>query len=138
MDAIGTATYNSANNPQTGAVCGVKLPAGLRESDKLPEPLFTPSTKAETGHDMNITEREMANVVGDEATKRLKELTLEVYRRAADFALSRRIIIADTKLEFGVKDGQVILVDEVLTPDSSRFWSAVVRQAVPSGLSRNC
>ena len=107
---------------QTGAVCGVKLPAGLRESDKLPEPLFTPSTKAETGHDLNITEREMADVVGDEATKRLKELTLEVYRRTADFALSRRIIIADTKLEFGVKDGQVILVDEVLTPDSSRFW----------------
>lgn len=107
---------------QTGAVCGVKLPGNLRESDKLPEAIFTPSTKAETGHDVNITEREMANVVGEEASRRLKELTLEVYRRAADFALSRGIIIADTKLEFGVKDGQVILVDEVLTPDSSRFW----------------
>lgn len=107
---------------QTGAVCGVKLPSGLRESDKLPEPLFTPSTKAETGHDLNISEQEMANVVGQEATNRLKALTLEVYRRAADFALSRGIIIADTKLEFGVKDEEVILVDEVLTPDSSRFW----------------
>ena len=107
---------------KTGAVCGLTLPPGLRESDKLPEPIFTPSTKAETGHDLNITEREMANVVGDEAAKRLKELTLEVYSQAADFALSRGIIIADTKLEFGVKDGQVMLVDEVLTPDSSRFW----------------
>jgi phosphoribosylaminoimidazole-succinocarboxamide synthase len=107
---------------RTGAVCGLRLPEGLRESDKLPEPIFTPSTKAETGHDLNITEREMAGVVGEEAAKRLKELTLEVYRRAADFAISRGIIIADTKLEFGVKDGQVILVDEVLTPDSSRFW----------------
>lgn len=107
---------------QTGAVCGLALPEGLRESDKLPEPIFTPSTKAETGHDLNITELEMANVVGDEAAKRLKELTLEVYRRAADFALSRGIIIADTKLEFGVWEGEVILVDEVLTPDSSRFW----------------
>lgn len=107
---------------RTGAVCGLRLPEGLRESDKLPEPIFTPSTKAETGHDLNITEREMAGVVGEEAAKRLKELTLEVYRSAADFAISRGIIIADTKLEFGVKDGQVILVDEVLTPDSSRFW----------------
>ncbi|HSF24391.1 MAG TPA: phosphoribosylaminoimidazolesuccinocarboxamide synthase [Blastocatellia bacterium] len=107
---------------RTGAVCGLRLPEGLRESDKLPEPIFTPSTKAETGHDLNITEREMAGVVGEEAANRLKELTLEVYRRAADFAISRGIIIADTKLEFGVKDGQVILVDEVLTPDSSRFW----------------
>lgn len=107
---------------KTGEVCGVRLPAGLRESDKLPEPIFTPSTKAESGHDLNITVREMANTVGDEATKRLEDLTLEVYQRAADFALSRGIIIADTKLEFGLKDGQVILVDEVLTPDSSRFW----------------
>lgn len=107
---------------KSGTVCGIQLPAGLREADKLPEPIFTPSTKAETGHDLNITEREMAGVVGEEAANRLKELTLEVYRRAADFAISRGIIIADTKLEFGVKDGQVILVDEVLTPDSSRFW----------------
>ena len=107
---------------KTGEVCGVKLPPGLRESDKLPEPIFTPSTKAESGHDLNISVREMANVVGDEATRRLEALTLEVYRRAADYALSRGIIIADTKLEFGTKDGQVILVDEVLTPDSSRFW----------------
>jgi phosphoribosylaminoimidazole-succinocarboxamide synthase len=107
---------------QTGEVCGVKLPAGLRESDKLAEPIFTPATKAETGHDMNISEREMAGVVGEEATRKLKDLTLTLYSRAAEYADSRGIIIADTKFEFGVKDGVVILVDEALTPDSSRFW----------------
>ena len=107
---------------QTGEVCGVKLPAGLRESDKLAEPIFTPATKAETGHDINISEREMANRVGEEATRELKDLTLKLYSRASDFAETRGIIIADTKFEFGVKDGKVILVDEALTPDSSRFW----------------
>lgn len=107
---------------QAGEVCGIKLPAGLKESNRLPEPIFTPATKAETGHDINISEREMANLVGEEATKRLKELTLEIYARAARFAIERGIIIADTKFEFGMKDGQVILIDEALTPDSSRFW----------------
>lgn len=107
---------------QTGEVCGVKLPPGLRESEKLPEPIFTPATKAETGHDQNISEREMAGVVGEEATRRLKDLTLTLYSRAADYADSRGIIIADTKFEFGVSDGRVILIDEALTPDSSRFW----------------
>ena len=107
---------------KTGEVCGVKLPPGLRESDKLAEPIFTPSTKAETGHDMNISEREMADCIGEEATRKLRELTLTLYTRAAEFADSRGIIIADTKFEFGVKDGRVILVDEALTPDSSRFW----------------
>jgi len=107
---------------QTGEVCGVKLPAGLKESDKLSEPIFTPATKAETGHDINISEREMADRVGDQYTRELKELTLTLYTRAAEFADSRGIIIADTKFEFGVKDGRVILVDEALTPDSSRFW----------------
>jgi phosphoribosylaminoimidazole-succinocarboxamide synthase len=107
---------------QTGEVCGVKLPAGLRESDKLSEPIFTPATKAETGHDINISEREMADRIGDQYTRELKELTLTLYTRASEFADSRGIIIADTKFEFGVKDGRVILVDEALTPDSSRFW----------------
>ena len=107
---------------QTGEVCGVKLPAGLRESDKLAEPIFTPATKAETGHDINISEREMADHIGEEATHQLKDLTLKLYSRASEFAETRGIIIADTKFEFGVKDGKVILVDEALTPDSSRFW----------------
>jgi phosphoribosylaminoimidazole-succinocarboxamide synthase len=107
---------------QAGEVCGVKLPTGLKESGKLPEPIFTPATKAESGHDTNISEREMANLVGQEATARLKELTLAIYSRASEYALERGIIIADTKFEFGVRDGQVILVDEALTPDSSRFW----------------
>ena len=107
---------------QTGEVCGVRLPAGLKESSRLPEPIFTPATKAETGHDINISEREMSDRVGTEATKRLKELTLELYSKASDYAAARGIIIADTKFEFGVRDGQVILVDEALTPDYSRFW----------------
>lgn len=107
---------------QTGEVCGVKLPAGLRESDKLAEPIFTPATKAETGHDINISEREMADRIGEDATRELKDLTLTLYSRAAEYANLRGIIIADTKFEFGVNDGKVILVDEALTPDSSRFW----------------
>jgi len=107
---------------KTGEVCGVRLPAGLRESDRLPEPIFTPATKAEAGHDINISEREMARILGDETTRRLKELTLEIYARAAGYADERGIIIADTKFEFGVKDGRIILADEALTPDSSRFW----------------
>ena len=107
---------------QTGAVCGIKLPPGLRESDKLPEPIFTPATKAEAGHDLNISERETANLIGEEATAKLKALTLDIYARASEYADGRGIIIADTKFEFGVKDGEVILVDEALTPDSSRFW----------------
>jgi phosphoribosylaminoimidazole-succinocarboxamide synthase len=109
---------------ETGEVCGLKLPAGLQESDKLPEVIFTPATKAESGHDINISESEMARQVGLEATKKLKELTLKIYASAADYALERGLIIADTKFEFGVTDGEVILVDEALTPDSSRFWPA--------------
>ncbi|MBI3650573.1 MAG: phosphoribosylaminoimidazolesuccinocarboxamide synthase [Acidobacteria bacterium] len=107
---------------ETGAVCGVKLPNGLQESDPLPEVIFTPATKAESGHDINISEREMVNHIGEAATAKLKELTLTIYASAAQYALERGIIIADTKFEFGVKDGEVILVDEALTPDSSRFW----------------
>lgn len=107
---------------QTGEVCGVKLPAGLKESDKLPEPIFTPATKAETGHDMNISEQEMARIIGEEPTRELRDITLTLYSRASEYAASRGIIIADTKFEFGVSDGKIILIDEALTPDSSRFW----------------
>jgi phosphoribosylaminoimidazole-succinocarboxamide synthase len=107
---------------QTGEVCGIKLPPGLTESARLPAPIFTPATKAESGHDINISEHEVAARIGGETTAQLKELTLRLYARAAEHALRCGIIIADTKFEFGVADGQVILVDEALTPDSSRFW----------------
>jgi phosphoribosylaminoimidazole-succinocarboxamide synthase len=107
---------------KTGEVCGVKLPKGLVESERLPEPIFTPATKAETGHDINIGESEMADLIGEGTAKRLKDLTLAVYRLAAEYADEQGIIIADTKFEFGMKDGEIILVDEALTPDSSRFW----------------
>jgi len=107
---------------KTGAVCGISLPPGLRESEKLPQPIFTPATKAEMGHDQNVSEAEMANAAGRELTARLKQLTLAVYTRAADYARTRGIIIADTKFEFGRIGEEIILVDEVLTPDSSRFW----------------
>ena len=107
---------------ETGEVCGIRLPAGLRESDRLHEPIFTPATKAEAGHDINISEREMGDRIGEEATRELRELTLAMYSRALAYARQRGIIIADTKFEFGVRNGKVILVDEALTPDSSRFW----------------
>ena len=112
---------------RSSSVCGVKLPSGLRESDKLPEPIFTPSTKAETGHDVNITEDEAADIVGRETIEKLRNLTLRLYSRGAAHAEHRGIIVADTKFEFGqVTDGpnkgEIILIDEVLTPDSSRFW----------------
>jgi len=110
---------------RTGEVCGHKLPAGLRESDELPEPLFTPSTKAEVGHDENVSEAQVAEMIGADLTAQLRDTSLRVYSEAREYALSRGIIIADTKFEFGRdKDGELILVDEVLTPDSSRFWPA--------------
>jgi phosphoribosylaminoimidazole-succinocarboxamide synthase len=105
-----------------GAVCGLRLPAGLLESARLPQPLFTPSTKALSGHDENITPARAIEMVGEEAYRQAESLGLAVYRKAADYALSRGIIIADTKFEFGWHEGRLILVDEVLTPDSSRFW----------------
>ena len=125
---------------QSGSVCGVRLPAGLRESDRLPEPIFTPATKAETGHDINIDEEEAGRIVGRELLARVKALTLEIFRRGCEHAESTGIIIADTKFEFGlarrsascaeaarssanvIGDDEIVLIDEVLTPDSSRFW----------------
>jgi phosphoribosylaminoimidazole-succinocarboxamide synthase len=109
---------------RTGAVCGIALPAGLVESDRLPEPIFTPTTKADEGHDLPVSPDEAADEVGRGLAERLKELTLGLYERAAAIAASRGIILADTKFEFGFCDGDLILVDEVCTPDSSRLWPA--------------
>jgi phosphoribosylaminoimidazole-succinocarboxamide synthase len=108
----------------TGCVCGIKLPTGLQNSCRLPAPVFTPATKAESGHDENISFEEACRITGADVAEKARDLTLKIYCFAADFALKRGIIIADTKLEFGMHDGQLILIDEVLTPDSSRFWPA--------------
>lgn len=109
---------------RTGAVCGIPLPPGLRESDALPQPIFTPATKAQSGHDENISFDQAAAMVGQDTAARLRDLTLALYRRAAEYARTRGILIADTKFEFGVVEGKIVLADEVLTPDSSRFWPA--------------
>ena len=120
LAGLGLTAYN-----ETGAVSGVPLPPGLVEASKLPEPVFTPTTKAAAGHDEPMTFDEVAGLVGGETAEELRRITLEVYRRGADLAAERGIIVADTKLEFGrAKDGTLVLADEVLTPDSSRFWPA--------------
>ncbi len=107
---------------EKGSVCGIALPPGLRECDRLPEPIFTPATKAETGHDENISYEEAESLIGQGNAARLRELTLKLYSRAVEHALSKGIIIADVKFEFGIYKGDIILCDELLTPDSSRFW----------------
>ncbi|HEX8921085.1 MAG TPA: phosphoribosylaminoimidazolesuccinocarboxamide synthase [Pyrinomonadaceae bacterium] len=108
---------------RTGEICGHKLPDNLKESEKLPEPIFTPATKAEEGHDENISEARMSEILGEEITSRLRDISLQIYTEASEYARTRGIIIADTKFEFGRdKAGRIILIDEVLTPDSSRFW----------------
>jgi phosphoribosylaminoimidazole-succinocarboxamide synthase len=130
---------------KTGAVCGIRLPAGMKQAEKLPEPIFTPSTKATAGHDENITQEQAAELVGPDVAREVREVSLNIYRKAAEYALGRGIIIADTKFEFGVvpfdereaettprlrptsasglHDGKLMWIDEALTPDSSRFWS---------------
>jgi phosphoribosylaminoimidazole-succinocarboxamide synthase len=108
----------------SGTVCGIRLPPGLRESDRLPEPIFTPATKEDEGHDINISFEEMAARVGNSLAAELRERSLRIYRRGAEHALSKGILIADTKFEFGQAGDELILIDEVLTPDSSRFWPA--------------
>ncbi len=110
----------------SGTVCGIRLPAGLQDSSKLPEPIFTPSTKADVGHDENITFEQTVSMIGKEAAERVRDASLGVYRRACELAEARGIIIADTKMEFGSYDGGLILIDELLTPDSSRFWPAAL------------
>ena len=109
---------------QTGAICGIKLPAGLKEAQKLPEVIFTPSTKADVGeHDQNISFEKMKEIVGAEVAEKVREMAITLYREAADFAATKGILIADTKFEFGMDDdGKIYLIDEILTPDSSRFW----------------
>jgi phosphoribosylaminoimidazole-succinocarboxamide synthase len=107
-----------------GTVCSIKLPEGLKESEKFDEPLFTPSTKAETGHDINISFQQMIDLIGNEDAEKIKDLSLNLYKKGAEYALKKGIIIADTKFEFGKYNNEIILVDEALTPDSSRFWPA--------------
>ncbi|MBI5204677.1 MAG: phosphoribosylaminoimidazolesuccinocarboxamide synthase [Nitrospirae bacterium] len=108
---------------KSGTVCGIKLPAGLVESSRLDEPIFTPSTKAEVGHDINITFEETKKIVGDDAANKLRDSSLKIYKKARELAEKKGIIIADTKMEFGLFNDRLILIDEILTPDSSRFWS---------------
>ena len=108
----------------TGKVCGIALDSGLKTASKLPKPIFTPATKEETGHDINISFERMAEMIGEDLASQLRDLTLSLYEQAADYARTRGIIIADTKFEFGLFEGRVIWIDEALTPDSSRFWPA--------------
>jgi len=110
----------------TGKICGIALPAGLRESDRLPEPIFTPATKAATGHDENISFERAASRIGSGRARRVREVSLEIYRRAAEYAEPRGILLADTKFEFGILNDALIWIDEALTPDSSRFWPAAL------------
>lgn len=112
-----------ADYQQSGEVCGVRLPPGLRQADQLPEPIFTPATKAESGHDINISLDVMKNSVGEDLGQAIADASIAIYRAAAAYALDRGIIIADTKMEFGLLDDHLILIDELLTPDSSRFWA---------------
>ena len=109
---------------ETGKVCGIALDSGLKTASKLPKPIFTPATKEETGHDINISFERMAEMIGEDLASQLRDLTLSLYEQAADYARTRGIIIADTKFEFGLFEGRVIWIDEALTPDSSRFWPA--------------
>jgi phosphoribosylaminoimidazole-succinocarboxamide synthase len=109
---------------EQGTVCGIRLPSGLKESDRLPEPIFTPATKAQTGHDENVSFEHVVSLIGENLARRLRDLTLEIYTKAARYAETKGIIIADTKFEFGFAGDELVLGDEVLTPDSSRFWPA--------------
>ncbi|MEN3000462.1 MAG: phosphoribosylaminoimidazolesuccinocarboxamide synthase, partial [Armatimonadota bacterium] len=124
--------YVAAGGTQSDApveLHGIRLPGGLRESERLPEPIFTPATKAQVGHDENISFERMAQIIGEEYAQRLRELSLRLYMEAVEYALPRGIIIADTKFEFGLdSEGRILLIDEVLTPDSSRFWDAALYQ----------
>jgi phosphoribosylaminoimidazole-succinocarboxamide synthase len=120
---------------ESQSVCGIKLPSGLKLASQLPEPIFTPSTKAEKGHDENIDMKRCAEILGDEIADRVKKLSLEIYSRGREYAAQKGIIVADTKFEFGIIDGKLLLIDECLTPDSSRFWPKdeyAVGQSPPS------
>jgi phosphoribosylaminoimidazole-succinocarboxamide synthase len=114
---------------KTGTICGMKLPGGLVESAKLERPIFTPTTKAEEGHDMNISFEELVGIVGENLAKKLSDLSIKVYEKGCEIAERKGIIIADTKFEFGMVDDEIVIVDEILTPDSSRFWSKKLYKA---------
>jgi phosphoribosylaminoimidazole-succinocarboxamide synthase len=129
LTGSGLKSYN-----KNGTVCGIALPAGLCESDQLSEPIFTPSTKAEKGHDENISFKIMCNMIGEELAHKVRDLSLAIYKKASVHAESKGIIIADTKFEFGKLNGELILIDELLTPDSSRFWS---KETYEPGRSQN-
>ena len=120
---------------QKQSVCGINLPKGLKESEKLPEIIFTPSTKADVGHDQNINQKHVEDLVGVDTADRLKKISIAIYKRASDYALGKGIIIADTKFEFGIYQDQLIIIDEVLTPDSSRFWPVSDYQPGKASLS---
>jgi phosphoribosylaminoimidazole-succinocarboxamide synthase len=107
---------------QKQSICGIKLPGGLRQSDRLPEPIFTPATKEDKGHDINVTKEYIEKKIGKDITEKLKNISISIYKQASEYAEQKDIIIADTKFEFGMHGGDIILIDEVLTPDSSRFW----------------
>jgi phosphoribosylaminoimidazole-succinocarboxamide synthase len=109
---------------RTGNICGIKLPEGMKQADRLPEPVFTPSTKAEEGHDLNVTFEELCDEIGTELAEKLQDASLSLYKAVSDFALEKGLILADTKFEFGMLDGELIVADEMFTPDSSRFWDA--------------
>jgi phosphoribosylaminoimidazole-succinocarboxamide synthase len=117
LEGSGLKEYNA-----TGSICGIKLPAGLKQGDKLPEPIFTPSTKASEGHDINVSFEELADTIGRELAEQLRDKSIALYKAAASHAESKGIILADTKFEFGMLDGKLVLADEAFTPDSSRFW----------------
>ena len=108
---------------KTGSICGIKLPEGLKQADKLPEPIFTPSTKAHEGHDENVSYEVVVEQIGEELAKTIKEKSLALYKKASEYAESKGLILADTKFEFGILDGEVVIADEMFTPDSSRFWA---------------
>jgi phosphoribosylaminoimidazole-succinocarboxamide synthase len=118
LEGSGLKEYN-----KTGSVCGIKLPEGLKQCEKLPEPIFTPSTKAQEGHDENVTFEELSNRIGRELAEKLRDVSIALYNKASKHAESRGLILADTKFEFGIIDGELVVADEMFTPDSSRFWS---------------
>lgn len=117
LEGSGLKDYNA-----TGSICGIKLPEGLKQGDKLPEPIFTPSTKASEGHDQNVSFEELCNIIGTDLANKLKETSIALYNKASKYAESKGIILADTKFEFGLEDGKLVVADEMFTPDSSRFW----------------
>lgn len=109
---------------RTGSICGIKLPEGMKQAQKLPEPVFTPSTKAEEGHDLNVTYEQLCEEIGNDLAEKLKNASLALYKAVSEYALSKGLILADTKFEFGLLDGELVVADEMFTPDSSRFWDA--------------